>query len=159
MRPLPYYRTRIFYEPYVAHARTFFSIPSDVVITIKIITSGNRMGYTQQHNDKVYILAIHKDIDHIYALETILHELKHIEQFVLGRLAYNDEDTTEESVLWEGKKYALLDVSYDVNNRAHAAMYQAYCQQPWEVEAFEMQKHCLRVFSHDPYICTPRPKI
>lgn len=61
------------------------------------------------------------------ATKVLAHELVHVSQYETGRLQYTDDVT-----IWEGKEYVI--------HREKSLSYEEYKNQPWEEEAFRLEK-------------------
>jgi hypothetical protein len=91
--------------------------------------------------------------EHAWTLTTLMHELKHIQQYYMDRLTpskctmkLNKRGTKyirTWSTVWEGIEQPIYGCSRSakLNNK--------YLSQPWEVEAYDYQKEVARLFPNN----------
>lgn len=108
--------------------RFMLDIPADVVVNVehKNFDKGDKaVAYCMQEDEREFTLTISNKIvkhkDETYYLESLAHELKHVQQYVSGRLV----DGPLNIVFWEGATFICWDENY--------------FDQPWEIEAFAAQ--------------------
>lgn len=101
-------------------------------------------------NKRFGIVRIDKCNSHIRTLETIMHELKHIQQYNTNRLKpakyelYTTNRKTQKYawfIEWLDVKYKFQGVSRNAQKR------DKYFNQPWEKEAYAYQDEHKRLFS------------
>jgi hypothetical protein len=118
--------------------KLWHSMGGDAILYTPISSTGIRWGK----------IRISNDARHIDTLQTIMHELKHIQQYLLDKLRPSYTKTVETKrgytykwfTIWMGEEYPFYNTSRNAELNAK------YRNQPWEIEAYEYQKEVSRLF-------------
>lgn len=84
----------------------------DILISVKSDLDENANGWCQQNSNTDYEIEIESNLDNECFIKTLCHEMVHVKQGVKGEL--------NSGATWRGKEY---------NN-----------EQPWEIEAYRLEK-------------------
>ncbi len=79
------------------------------------------------------VIRLKNSSTHEWTLEALLHELRHIWQYKVGKLV----DHTAKYTIWEGKEY---------KNHTPRSNHNGYMNLPWEIDARDYEKEVKRLF-------------
>lgn len=108
------------------YAEKYLDLPCDIDITIEFEKDLDCWGYCMQDDIDEYVITIDKKQSVRNMIATIMHEFVHVEQGVTKKLIYGEGKKSDK---WMGKVCKL-----------------AYKDQPWEKEAFALEKKMIRNF-------------
>ncbi len=162
------YATLKKYQPYIDAVMRDLKLEGKVVINW-VFGSWKTFGGDAELYDTVFSngmrygqVRVDKTATHEYILMTIMHELKHIQQYVLGKLtrSYIVQHRTRTGRIvgkwkakWMGKEYDFFGTS---KNPKLDARYKA---QPWEVEAYAYQSLSTKLFPNGKVLAQPKRKL
>jgi hypothetical protein len=120
---------------------------SDITVHLRPI-KGNTFGRAHGLKNMIEIDPRYNDLR---VVETLIHELVHIEQFLQGRLSQHfDPQCNQWLCIWNGNRYT------------NPTSYKAYLNLPWEIEARNradayLQKYLtVQLYLTNPYATTLR---
>src|SRR6056300_1624635 len=111
------------------YAESYLKMPFDIDLTIEFDNlDGVAVGYAMEQDidELEFEITIDKNQTPRQMIHTLLHELVHINQYATGRL-----------VSGEGRK---------PNRWLGKPNYDDYANQPWEIEAYDLDKKMMRNF-------------
>ena len=109
------------------YAERYLKMPYDIDLSIEFEdTKSEALGFAMDIDEGEYEITIDKKQTPRVMIHTLLHELVHVNQYATGRL-----------VSGEGRK---------PNRWLGKANYDDYANQPWEVEAYDLEKKMMRNF-------------
>jgi hypothetical protein len=109
------------------YAEEYLKMPFDIDLTIEFEKlEGVEVGFAMDADDNEYEITIDSKQTPRQMIHTLLHELVHVNQYVTGRL-----------VSGEGRK---------PNRWLGKPNYDDYANQPWEIEAYDLDKKMMRNF-------------
>lgn len=152
------YATTEKYQPYFDIIRKDLNIPDDFRCHLEFKRMvGETAGYASYRPNSFYgsSVVLTNHFSHKWTIEAIMHELKHIQQFISGRLkhttyvAMNKDGSVRKNAkpiagyLWDNKMYRPDQASKNPEIRDR------YLNQPWEIEARAYEKEIKRLFPNN----------
>tara|TARA_A200000159_G_C7322721_1_gene339539 strand:+ start:1094 stop:1522 length:429 start_codon:yes stop_codon:yes gene_type:complete len=116
-------------EEALAYAKKYLKLSDASYVLIEFTKDCDAFGYAHDEGDHDYHIEINKTYNVSLMLGTLFHELTHIQQYESGRLVITHGEDPD---MWEG---LLVTAQYD--------------DQPWEQEAFDLEKKMLRNFKRN----------
>ena len=154
----PKYATLSKYQPYIDIIMDELGLTGKVklewVFGSWATMGGDAILYTPISNAGVRwgLVRINKTATHNYILQTIMHELKHIQQYFLNKLSpsYTVRIITNRGSVKHVWKTKWMDVEYDFYTTSkNPQMTLKYMSQPWEIEAYAYQTTVKRLFPNN----------
>ena len=109
------------------YAERYLKMPYDIDLSIEFEDiKSEALGFAMDIDEGEYEITIDKKQTPKVMIHTLLHELVHVNQYATGRL-----------VSAEGRK---------PNRWLGKANYDDYANQPWEIEAYDLEKKMMRNF-------------
>jgi hypothetical protein len=112
----------------IEYAQDYLNLPYDIDVEIIFEDlKGDAIGWAMDIDSENFEITIEKKLSTRDAIHTLLHELVHINQYATGKLVSAEGKRPNR---WLGKP------CYEKN----------YSKQPWEVEAYDLDKKMMRNF-------------
>lgn len=141
------------YQPFIEVIRRDLNIPADleILITFRPFTGRAVGGFARMDGNRA-IIQLNNRASHSWTVGALMHELKHVQQYVQNRLMWEwvpaertktgrkARNTGKWMQKWEGKLYNHYGASRNAQKNAK------YQNQPWEVEAYTYENDKYRLF-------------
>jgi len=116
-------------EEALTYAKKYLKLSDASYVLIEFTKDCDTFGYAHNEGDNDYHIEINKNHTVPLMLGTLFHELTHIRQYETGRLIMTPND---DGAVWEG---LYVEAEYD--------------DQPWEEEAYDLERKMLRNFKRN----------